>query len=327
MRAGGGLQDAAYGAKAELTRYRVTNDMRQTQLIEIDLAAVLRGDPSADLQLQPFDFLNVKEVPEWSEQDQVSLLGEVRFPGIYPIQRGETLRSVLDRAGGPTTLAFPSGTVFTRKELKEREQEQIDRLAVRLQSDLASAALQAAAANQGEAGQALTVGQSLLTQLKATKAVGRLVIDLNAILDSPIGSASDVVLREGDQLIIPKQKQEVTVIGEVQNTTSHFYRENLTRDDYIGLSGGVTRKADKGRIYIVRADGSVISSESAGWFRRSGQVAMRPGDTIVVPLDTERMPSLPMWQGHYGHPLQPRDRGSRRQFLLTIFNSGQSRFV
>jgi polysaccharide biosynthesis/export protein len=88
----------------------------------------------------------------------------------------------------------------------------------------------------------------------------------------------------------------VTVIGEVQNTTSHFYRENLSRDDYIGLSGGATRKADRGRIYVVRADGSVVSSENNGWFRRSGQVAMKPGDTIVVPLDTERMPALPLWQ-------------------------------
>jgi hypothetical protein len=140
----------------------------------------------------------------------------------------------------------------------------------------------------------------LLTQLKATKAVGRLVIDLNGVLSGGTGSSSDIVLRDGDQLLIPKMKQEVTVIGEVQSSTSHFYREHLTRDDYIGLSGGVTRKADRGRVYIVRADGSVISSESAGWFRRSGQVAMRPGDTIVVPLDTERMPALPMWQAVTG---------------------------
>lgn len=300
LRAGGGLQDAAYGAKAELTRYRVSNDSRQTQLLEIDLAAVLRGDQSANLLLQPFDFLNVKEVPEWSEQEQVTLAGEVRFPGTYPIQRGETLRSVLDRAGGLTSLAFPNGSVFTRKELREREQQQLDRLAERLQGDLASTALRAAAANQAQGGQALTVGQSLLAQLKATKAVGRLVIDLNSVISSPAGSPNDVVMREGDLLIVPKQKQEVTVIGEVQNTTSHFYREALTRDDYIGLSGGATSKADRGRIYIVRADGSVVSSENAGWFRRSGQVAMRPGDTIVVPLDTERMPALPMWQAVTG---------------------------
>lgn len=296
LRAGGGLQDAAYGVMAELTRYRINGDARQTQLVDVDIGAVLKGDESADILLQPFDFLNVKEVPEWSEQEQVTLVGEIRFPGTYPIQRGETLRSVMERAGGLTSLAFPDGAVFTRKELQEREQQQLDRLAERLQGDLASAALQAAAANQGQAGQALTVGQSLLNQLKSTKAVGRLVIDLNNVVASPLGSANDVVLREGDRLIIPKLKQEVTVIGEVQNTTSHFYKENLTRDDYIGMSGGATRKADRGRIYIVRADGSVVSSEGSGWFRRSGQAAMKPGDTVVVPLDTERMPALPLWQ-------------------------------
>lgn len=296
LRAGGGLQDAAYGAKAELTRYSVSGDVRQTQLLDVDLAAILQGDSSADLLLQPFDFLNIKEIPEWSEQEQISILGEVRFPGNYPIRRGETLLSVLARAGGLTSLAFPEGSVFTRVELAEREQEQIDKLAVRLQGDLAAAALSAAAANQGGAGQALTVGQSLLNQLKGTKAVGRLVIDLNSVLAAKVGSPSDVVLRQGDRILIPKQKQEVTVIGEVQNSTSHLYRDNLSRDDYIGLSGGTTRKADDGRIYVVRADGSVLSSESGGWFRRSGQVAMRPGDTIVVPLDTERMPALPLWQ-------------------------------
>lgn len=296
LRAGGGLQDAAYGAKAELTRYRVRADSRETQLLEIDLHAILNGDESADIVLQPFDFLNVKEVPEWSEQEQVTLLGEVRFPGTYPIHRGETLRMVLDRAGGLTGLAFPPGSVFTRLELQEREQQQIDRLAERLQSDLAATALQAAAANQGQAGAALQVGQSLLNQLKSSKAVGRLVIDLEAVTKAPRQSEIDVVLRDGDRIVIPKQKQEVTVIGEVQTTTSHFFRPNLSRDDYIGLSGGVTRKADRGRIYVVRADGSVISSESGGWFRRSANIAMRPGDTIVVPLDTERMPALPLWQ-------------------------------
>jgi protein involved in polysaccharide export with SLBB domain len=296
LRAGGGLHDAAYAAKAELIRYRTDGDSRRTDLIEVDLAAVLGGDLSADLPLLPFDFLNIKEVPEWAEQEQVKLEGEVRFPGTYPIRRGETLRSVLLRAGGLTSLAFAEGTVFTRTELLKREQEQIDRLADRLQSDLAAAALQSIAANQAAAGQALQVGQSLLNQLKSTKGVGRLVIDLNAVIQTEKGTVSDIVLRDGDHLIVPHFKQEVTVIGEVQYTTSHFYRDNLTRDDYIGLSGGATRKADRDRIYVVRANGSVVSSESVGWFRSSAQIAMKPGDTVVVPLDTERMPALPLWQ-------------------------------
>ncbi len=296
LRAGGGLQDAAYATTAELTRYRVGGDTRQTQLIEVDLAAILRGDESADIQLAPFDFLNIKEIPEWAEQERVSMMGEVRFPGVYPIQRGETLRSVLKRAGGLTSQAFPEGTVFTRTELAEREQQEIDRLAERLQSDLAAAALQAVAANQAQGTQAIQVGQSLLNQLKATKAVGRLVISMDDIMAGQAGAVGDIVLRDGDRLMIPKERQEVSVIGEVQNTTSHFYKPDLSRDDYLGMSGGVTRKADKGRIFVVRANGSVVSSESASWFRRSSQVAMKPGDTIVVPLDTERMPALPMWQ-------------------------------
>jgi polysaccharide biosynthesis/export protein len=295
LRAGGNLQDAAYGGRAELTRYRNSGTERETELVDIDLAAVLRGDAAADVILRPFDYLNIKEVPEWSEQESVVLKGTVLFPGTYPLRRGETLRSLLDRAGGLTDLAFPSGAVFTRRDLQEREQQQIDRLADRLQGDLASAALQGSQANQAGAGQALAVGQSLLTQLKSAKAVGRLVIDLDRIIASAPGSPSDVVLRNGDELVIPRVKQEVTVIGEVQNTTSHLFRASLTRDDYISLSGGLTRKADRSRIYVVRADGSVVSSESRGWFRRAAQVAVKPGDTIVAPLDTERMPALPLW--------------------------------
>ncbi len=297
LRAGGSLSDAAYGGEAELTRFIVGGDgARKTELLKIDLAAVLAGDTAANVSLQPFDLLNVKEIPSWAQKEEVVLEGEVKFPGTYPITRGETLRSVLSRAGGITDLAFPEGAAFTREDLREREQEQLDVLATRLQSDLATLALQGAAANQSQAAQALQVGQSLLGQVRGTKAVGRLVINLNRVLASELGGTADVVLRDGDRLLVPKRRQEVTVIGEVQNSTSHFYRNELARDDYVGLSGGTTRKADRGRIYIVRADGSVVASENSRWFSRSSQIDMRPGDTVVVPLDTERIPRLPLWQ-------------------------------
>ena len=146
------------------------------------------------------------------------------------------------------------------------------------------------------AAQAASVGQSLLSQLKSAKAMGRLVIDLTGAVAGRTASAADVVLQDGDALLVPKQSQEVTVIGEVQNATSHLYRPGLSRDDYISLSGNMTRKADDGRIYVVRADGSVVSGQNSKWFSRGSQVAMRPGDTVVVPLDTERLPTLPLWQ-------------------------------
>jgi len=240
--------------------------------------------------------LNVKEIPEWSEQETIQILGEVKFPGRYPISRGETLRSVLARAGGLSDLAFPQGSVFTRAELREREQQQLDIMTDRLQKDLAILALQGAAANQSQATSTMSVGQNLMTQLKGAKAVGRLVIDLPAIVAGDKAAGADILLRDGDLLVVPKTRQDVTVIGEVQSPTSHLYQTKYSRDDYIALSGGTTRKADSARTYVVRADGSVISTTGNHWFARSGQVQMQPGDTVVVPLDTERMPALPFWQ-------------------------------
>lgn len=296
LRAGGNLDAAAYGGKADLARYSVSAaGARQTELIEIDLAAVVRGDPAANVELRPYDYLLVKETTDWGEQESVTLKGEVRFPGKYPIRRGETLRELLDRAGGLTPRAFPQGSAFTRRDVKENEQKQLDRLTERLRSDLASMSLQAAVANQGAASQALATGQSLLTQLQSSKAVGRMVIDLPGLVAGSPGGPKDLQLRDGDELVVPMLRQEVTVIGEVQNATSHLYDPDLKRSDYINLSGGTTRKADERQIYVVRADGSV-SARKGSFLSRTYEAAMQPGDTIVVPMNTERMPRLPFWQ-------------------------------
>jgi polysaccharide export outer membrane protein len=295
IRAGGGLSDSAYGGGAELTRNQVVNgETRQTDLIKIDLAAVLRGDPAANITLLPFDSLSIKEVEAWTDQQSITLRGQVRFPGVYSIRPGETLKSVLLRAGGLTQYAFERGTVFTRRELREREQKELDLLAVRMQNDIAMVALEGSVANQAGAAGALSVGQSLLAQLHQTKAVGRLVINLPHVLRSPVGSPYDVVLRDGDELLVPRFQQEVTVMGEVQTTTSHLYRPGLSRSDYIAMSGGETVRADNGRIYVVHADGSVVANHG-GWFRNSN-MSIEPGDTIVVPLNAEHMPLLPLWQ-------------------------------
>jgi polysaccharide biosynthesis/export protein len=300
VRAGGGLSDAAYGGKAELTRYKVEDgETRRTDLIEVDLALALKGDPKENIKLEPYDILSIKELSQWHTQESVTLAGEVRFPGRYDIKRGETLVSVLARAGGLTPYAFPEGGVFTRVELKKREQEQMDMLANRMQTDLAAMSVAGVAAGQPNAGGAgaVQVGQYLLGQLRSQKAVGRLVIDLPRMMHQRAGGSSDVILRDGDELIVPRFQQQVTVIGEVQSTTSHLYNPDLSRDDYIALSGGTTTRADKSRVYVVHANGSVVAAAGHRWFESSGgNLKIQPGDTIVVPLDTERLPSLPFWQ-------------------------------
>jgi len=309
VRAGGGLSDAAYAGSAELTRYQVVNgESRQTKLIQVDLAAVLRGDPAANLPLEPHDSLSIKEVQAWADRETITLRGEVKFPGEYSVRPGETLKSVLQRAGGLTPYAFGEGSVFTRKELRDREQAQLDLLGRRMQHDVAFVALQGAATgaiggggSAGAAGAAgataaAAVGESLLGQLRQARAVGRLVVNVPRLIRVSVGSPADVVLRDGDELLVPKFQQEVTVIGEVQTATSHLYRPGMSRDDYIAMSGGETARADKSRIYVVRADGSVVANEGSRWFQSSAKTGIRPGDTIVVPLNVEHLPPLPLWQ-------------------------------
>ena len=297
IRAGGGLAEDAYSGEADLARYEVRDGQtRRTDVLKVDVSRALLDDVAANLVLEPFDFLVVKEISQWfGSQETVRLEGEVKFPGEYPIERGETLRSVVARAGGLTSLAFANGSVFTRETLRERERLQIQKLADRMQLDLGALALQGAQAGglaAGQAPQTLAIGQSILADLRNTEPVGRLVIDLNRILLGS-GAEGDVLLKGGDTLRVPREAQEVTVIGEVQSATSHLYDSSLTRDDYLRLSGGATQKADKKRIYVVRANGSVRTRGSGGWF--GGSETIEPGDTIVVPLDAERMRPLPLW--------------------------------
>jgi polysaccharide export outer membrane protein len=305
IRAGGSLDDSAYTGEAELNRYEVVDGQeRQTALLEVNLAAIRHGEPGADLELKPYDILVIKKTPQWELPGTIVLSGEFRHPGRYPIHHGETLSSVLRRAGGFTDIAFDEGAVFTREELKQREKDQLEILSNRLQSDLAALSLEAvstsAVTNGGGgggagAGQALAIGQQLIQQLRNTKPVGRLVIDVQKVVNGRPGGPGDVLLRNGDVLLMPKKTQEVTVLGEVQGPTSHIYRVGLSRNDYIAASGGTTQKADRKRIYIVRANGDVVTGARSGWFRRSQAIEVRPGDTIVVPLDTERVAALPLW--------------------------------
>lgn len=298
LRAGGGPGEAAYGSQAELTRHVLADDQaRRGETFDVDLGRVLGGDGAADLELRPHDYLVVRELPQWAEQQTVMLKGEVRFPGRYPIKRGETLSSLMRRAGGLTDLAFSRGSVFTRDSLRERELRQIESLADRLEREISAVALQTTqipTATPQRASDAVIVGESLLEALRDAKPVGRLVIDLERAMNDP-RSTYDVMLKDGDELIVPAFTQEVTVLGEVQMATSHLYRPDLARSGYIDMSGGTTAKADEERTYIVRADGSVAGATGRFWFQRGG-AAVQPGDTIVVPLDADRIPALPLWQ-------------------------------
>jgi len=165
-------------------------------------------------------------------------------------------------------------------------------LAERMHRNNTSPGLGGAAVGGQQGGTAtLALAQSLLTQLKASRAVGRMVIDLPRLMREQTGSADDVIFRDADRLVVPRFEQQVTVLGEVQNSTSLLYNPRPSGDDYISQSGGLTRCAGRNHLYIVRANGSVVGAQGGGWFRRgAGSEGIKAGDTIVVPLDVEHLP-------------------------------------
>ena len=293
IRAGGNLTEAAFSIDAELTRYStLAGDGREIETVNIDLHAITQGDPLADLALREHDYLIINRMPDWDMTWTVSLEGEMQFPGEYRVRPGETLVEVIQRAGGFTEMAFVEGAVFLRESLREQEQEQIDTLARRLEADVASLSLQE---SNNASSNTLTTGKILLDQLRTTEAVGRLVINLDPKGNNDSSAAAAVEMRDGDRLLVPQRPQVVTVLGETQQNTSHLYRDDLSRDEYIELSGGLTRRADKKLIYVVRANGAVVAGNRSRWLGRGGRVGIRPGDTIVVPLDTDRMRPLTFW--------------------------------
>ncbi|HFE39452.1 MAG TPA: hypothetical protein ENK06_13740 [Gammaproteobacteria bacterium] len=302
IKAAGGLTEAAYTHSAELSRYQVVDgEFRESEHYRINQSQLFSKDKTKNATLQPYDHLYIKRIPQWIEQQAIEIRGEVRFPGTYQFRRGETLGSVLKRAGGLNPDAFAKGAIFLREDLRIREQQEINKLSARLESDLAAMKLEQSQ-ETGKKVDVQTAGlaNSLLSQLKETKAAGRLVIDIEAILQPEdtedfdldlIETENDIVLRDGDKLYIPPRTQEVTILGEVQQSTSHLYNANLTREDYINLSGGITYKADSSRIYVVKANGAIVSNETS-WFAGND---ISPGDTIVVPLDADRMKPLTFW--------------------------------
>jgi polysaccharide export outer membrane protein len=292
VKAAGGLLDSTYLGEAEVARTSLEAEQAVTSLLDatVDLS---RGDVEAFL-LQAHDRVLIKRLPAFGGRSSITLEGEVRFPGAYDIRRGEKLSSLLTRAGGLTSHAYAKGAVFSRVSLREQEAARLRELEVRLQSDLAG--LSKSKSKQLEEGEGDVSKQleDLLGGMKSTAPVGRLVIDLKAILAGR--DALDVRLLDGDTLTVPEKMQSVTVVGEIQFPTSHLYRANLSVEDYLERSGGSTRNADPGRTYVIRADGSVWLPSRSRWFSGRGG-AIEPGDTIVVPPDIEQVNGIELASG------------------------------
>ena len=307
LMAAGNLKITAYQKLAELSRIKQTGESVSSYPITINLEEALKGDKTQNLVLRPFDELSVRKIPNWVEEidRHVVLSGEVKFPGIYPIYKGEKLSSVIERAGGFTANAYLQGAKFTRESVRETQQKRMDEVIARTEQEVLKkqGELSALASSKEEldATKASLEGlQKGLDKLKSAKAEGRMVIQL-AQLPGFEKSEYNIELMGGDTLQVPKIPSEVTVLGQVYNPTSLIYMQGKSVSYYLNRSGGATRDAEEDDMYIVKADGTVVSRQQSSlgfnwnddtksWYFGSFlSTQMQPGDTLVVPQKLERI--------------------------------------
>ena len=285
--AAGGLLESAYTKQAEITRI-VLGDASKVEHVRFDLESALKGESQNNITLRSKDSINIFSIPNWQENVKVQLKGELKFPGTYTIRRGETLTDLLKRAGGFSDFAEQNAAIFTRVSIKEQEQQQLARLSTELRRDIASKSFQ-----NSVSGNTLSYDEmdKLLNDLASVEAVGRLVIDLPLI----VNNQQNLVLQNGDTLYVPSKRDSISIIGEVNYSTSHLYKAGVSVDDYIDLSGGLKERAAEDRIYIIKANGSVEIPNTGGWFAANNSNQLEPGDTIVVPMDAGHMDKLTLW--------------------------------
>ncbi|WP_449245830.1 SLBB domain-containing protein [Desulfobacca acetoxidans] len=292
--------------EAEITRVTPTPEGPQTNRIYISLRKALAGKPKDNILLKPNDYLFVRTIPDWDLYKMVEVKGELKYPGAYTIRKGETLSSVLARAGGFSDKAFPQGAFFSRTAVKQQQAQHLRQAIDRMEADMIAAASVKTQAEMDpkEAQRSALVYQQqrqLITKLREIVPLGRVVIRL----DDPErlrGTPWDLEMQEGDTLIVPQVQQTVNVMGSVINPTAIVYDPHLSVNDYIVRAGGTAKYADPKETFVIKANGSAVSRKSfkwfgAGWtgseqaFHMGGIKSLRlgPGDSVIVPEDLERI--------------------------------------
>jgi protein involved in polysaccharide export with SLBB domain len=289
LRLAGGLKPSADSQNAVLTHHE--GDQTGPPGIEsvnVNLTAVMTGHDSENRVLANGDVLTIRENPGWHDLGaSVTLRGEVQHPGTYGIRPGESLSSVLQKAGGFTSQAYPYGTVLTRREVRDFEMKSHEELIARLKAER----MELKALPENDADQknlkltAIAQSETALTQLETHLPAGRVV--LRGTLDDKSfeQSAGETPLRNGDVILVPKKPNYVVVQGQVFNGTAVGYVPGRSANWYLGQAGGFTELADKKAAFVIRADGSVLAAKNNRgiWSGNPMDATLMPGDVIVVP--------------------------------------------
>lgn len=266
-------------------------------LVPFNLGNMFANPTSSDnVLLQPGDTVTIFSqkdvaVPIEKRRIFVRIEGEVNVPGVYKMVAGETLQSLLARAGGPTGNAFLFGTEFYREQARRQQEANLQRAVNRLESQMRSqqstsaansrTGIDAAVALERSKAEAAAAAEAI-TRLRQLQPTGRISFNLDPE-ERSFSRLPRVKLENGDRLVIPTRVDFVHVFGAVNVEASSLWRPNGRVNDYLKVAG-LTTDADKDNVFVLRVDGSVVSNTSSNWgFGGFGGVLVQPGDSIVVP--------------------------------------------
>lgn len=264
-----------------------------TELIPFNLGKAIDEPGSAENQmLQAADVVTIfsqEDVPVATENRTtfVQIEGEVKAPGVYRMDPGATLRDAVRKAGGLGEHAYLYASELTRESAKKRREERLAQMIQRMQRDLVTRSGQVLGntpEEEQQERQRLQQQQSLLARLQQVKPTGRIVLGLKPI-DGTLEDVPAMPLEDGDRFLVPARDDTVQVLGAVYNENSFRFKPDKQVSDYLGNAGGATRNGDKGRLFVIRADGTVVSRQQAGVWgsERFEHMQLMPGDAIVVP--------------------------------------------
>jgi polysaccharide biosynthesis/export protein len=271
-------------------------------LLPFNLGKAIEGDPQQNLELQPNDVINIFsqtdiQVPIAERTKFVHLEGEFKNSGVYDIQPGETLRHLVERVGGFTPQAYLFGSDFTRESTRVDQQQRMDQytsnLELSVQRNAAASAYLADPTSVAAGRLQNERDRNMVQSMKGIQATGRIILELKPNASS--GDAlPDLVLEDGDTMLVPFRPATVNVIGSVYNSNAFIYRPGKTVGDYLRLAGGATRNGDKGREFVIRADGSTVSRQQHNYLFSGNfdSTKLMPGDSVVVPTKLDRGATL-----------------------------------
>jgi protein involved in polysaccharide export with SLBB domain len=287
VRVAGGFKRGAYTAEADLTRYELQQGTKVvSDHVEVPIARAMLNEADADVRLRDGDVLTIRQITGWKDVGAtIKVTGEVVHPGTYGIQEGERLSSVIERAGGFRGDAYPYGAIFERVQVRELEEKNRADLISRVQSEQSEVKLLPGMdTDQLETAKAAVLQyKSTIANLENTPPSGRLVIHISNNVKRWANTSSDIYVRNGDEIYIPKKPNVVIVDGSVYNPTAITYKAGKNAGWYLKQAGGPTELANKKSIFVVRADGSVAGGPGGIFGGGAESAELRPGDMVVVP--------------------------------------------